>query len=283
MQPVFLKLSENISYFCGCVYANIEILYLMEKIANDILTALKASVSELEAKLEQTRSLLASLEESLAAEEIALEEKPAASSDPEPAQEPVQESETEAVPEPAPVVEQEAPVVADEPEQVPEPASEPQSEPVSEPVAIPAVEEEPSLLDEPEPAPAEEEPIDLGIGDLDVSDIISDLPESINDVESANVKPAVMDVMAEKCAWKADMPGSPVKNVLSAISLNDRILFIKSLFKDDAAVFQQTIQTFNSYTMLSEAEDYIHRMFPDWKMNSEVVYRFMMAVRRKLK
>ena len=255
----------------------------MEKIANDILTALKASVSELEAKLEQTRSLLASLEESLAAEKIALEEKPAASSDPEPAQEPVQEPEPEAVPEPAPVVEQEAPVVADEPEQVPEPASEPQPEPVSEPVAIPAVEEEPSLLDEPEPAPAEEEPIDLGIGDMDVSDIISDLPESINDVESANVKPAVMDVMAEKCAWKADMPGSPVRNVLSAISLNDRILFIKSLFKDDAAVFQQTIQTFNSYTMLSEAEDYIHRMFPDWKMNSEVVYRFMMAVRRKLK
>lgn len=102
-------------------------------------------------------------------------------------------------------------------------------------------------------------------------------------LDSRKAETAVMDVMAEKQAWRTDRPGSQVKNVISAISLNDRVLLINVLFREDPLLFQNTISAFNSMTTLDEALSYIQTNFPDWDLNSEPVYRLMMAVRRKLK
>ena len=78
------------------------------------------------------------------------------------------------------------------------------------------------------------------------------------------------------------MPGSPVANILSAISLNDRLLFINTLFKKDPALFQDAVKDFNAMDSLQQALDYIAANFADWNLESDTVYRFMMAVRRKL-
>ena len=102
-------------------------------------------------------------------------------------------------------------------------------------------------------------------------------------LDSKKAETAVMDVMAEKQAWRTDRPGSQVKNVISAISLNDRVLLINVLFREDPIVFQSTISAFNGMTNLDEAISYIQTNFPDWDLNSEPVYRLMMAVRRKLR
>ncbi len=102
-------------------------------------------------------------------------------------------------------------------------------------------------------------------------------------VDSAKAETAVMDVMADNQAWRTDRPGSQVKNVISAISLNDRVLLINVLFKEDPLLFQSTISAFNAMTTLDEAVSYIQTNFPEWDLNSEPVYRLMMAVRRKLR
>jgi hypothetical protein len=101
-------------------------------------------------------------------------------------------------------------------------------------------------------------------------------------LDSAKADTAVMDVMAEKQAWRTDRPGMPVKNIISAISLNDRVLLINVLFREDPLLFQETIAKFNSMGSLGEALAYISENYPEWDMNSEPVYRLMMAVRRKL-
>lgn len=101
-------------------------------------------------------------------------------------------------------------------------------------------------------------------------------------MDSVKADHAVMDVMAEKQAWKIDRPGSAVKNIISAISLNDRVLLINVLFREDPILFQETIARFNDMGSLDEAVAYVAENFPDWDMNSEPVYRLMMAVRRKL-
>ena len=93
----------------------------------------------------------------------------------------------------------------------------------------------------------------------------------------------MMDVLAERQAWRIDRPGSAVKNVISAISLNDRVLLINILFGEDPMLFQDTISAFNGMQTLDEATAYIKANFPDWDMDSEPVYRLMMAVRRKLR
>ncbi len=101
-------------------------------------------------------------------------------------------------------------------------------------------------------------------------------------IDSKKAETAVMDVMAEKQAWRTDRPGSQVRNIISAISLNDRVLLINVLFREDPVLFQNTITAFNGMNSLDEAIAYIQTNFPEWDMNSEPVYRLMMAVRRKL-
>ena len=141
-----------------------------------------------------------------------------------------------------------------------------------EPVVEVEPEPEPEVVEvepEPEPEPVEEapeapseEPVDLSI-----------------DMEALGAK-TVPD--AKNYQWMIDLPGSPVANVISAISLNDRVLFINTLFKEDPSLFQQTIAAFNGMESIGEAISYVIANFPDWNLNSEVVYRLMMAVRRKL-
>ena len=130
-------------------------------------------------------------------------------------------------------------------------------------------------------APEDDTPIDISISDVD--DLPADIVEpkkAIMDVAKADT--AVMDVMAEKQAWRTDRPGMPVKNIISAISLNDRVLLINTLFGENPILFQETIAKFNGMASLSEALTYISENHADWDMNSEPVYRLMMAVRRKL-
>lgn len=109
---------------------------------------------------------------------------------------------------------------------------------------------------------------------------VSDSPQSINDATQA-VK-SVNDRSATPHAWRTGLPGSPVRNILSAISLNDRVLFINTLFQEDPALFQSTIAQFNEMQTLDEAEAYIETHFPGWNLDSDIAFRFMMAVRRKL-
>lgn len=84
-------------------------------------------------------------------------------------------------------------------------------------------------------------------------------------------------------AWRNDMPGPEVKDVRSAISLNDRVMFISTLFRDDSMLFQDVINKINALTTLEKAVQYLKENFPEWDMDSELVYRFMMSVRRKIR
>lgn len=147
----------------------------------------------------------------------------------------------------------------DEPSTIPEPVPEPTLDIEPEIVIAPAPESETTQKTEPAPRP------------------------KASILDSKKAETAVMDVMAEKQAWRTDRPGSQVKNVISAISLNDRVLLINVLFREDPILFQSTISAFNGMTNLDEAISYIQTNFPDWDLNSEPVYRLMMAVRRKLR
>lgn len=84
-------------------------------------------------------------------------------------------------------------------------------------------------------------------------------------------------------AWMLAAPGAPVGNIISAIPLNERVLLINTLFHQDPLLFNSTIGAFNAMSSIEEVEDYVLEHFPDWNLNSKVVYNLMMAVRRKLR
>ena len=194
------------------------------------------------------------------------EPEPVVEPEPEPVlePEPIEEPATVAEPELVPVVEPE-PVLEAAP--VPEPVPEWVPEPVAEPVeAVEAPVEEPAPVLEPEPVP---EPVEEPV---------------VEPVEAPEApKPApVPRPETERLPWRLDKPGISVKNLRSGISLYDRALFIGTLFKEDYALYDKTISDLNALSSLDEAVDYLLERFPDWNLKSDIVYNFMMAVRKKL-
>ena len=99
----------------------------------------------------------------------------------------------------------------------------------------------------------------------------------------AESRQAVIDAMAAKQAWRTDMPGLAVKDIRSAISLNDRLIFINYLFNEDPMAFQDVLTRINASQSLDEVVGMLAETHPEWDFESEVVYRFMMAVRRKIR
>ena len=190
-------------------------------------------------------------------------------------------------------------VQAAEPEAVVESVEEPVEEDIPEPVieAEPEVEIEPVVDVEPEPEQEPEvevEPVEEIVPLPEVfpepeADEDDDLPlfaepESIFEAaqKSPKARRAVLDVMEDKQAWRTDIPGAPVKDLLSAISLNDRVQFINVLFNGDPNLFQQARAQINALETLDQVVEYITTTY-NWDMGSQVVYRFMMAVRRKVR
>lgn len=167
---------------------------------------------------------------------------------------------------------------AEEPAPVPVMEPEPEFEPEPEPIAVaepePEIEEVPVEFEAPvAEAPAEEAPVEEAPAEPETIDLSIDM-------QAIGAKP---QPDAKNFQWMIDIPGGPVANVISGISLNDRVLFINMLFGEDPGLFQQTIAAFNSMESIGEAVSYVMANFPDWNLSSEVVYRLMMAVRRKLK
>lgn len=272
----------------------------MEKNQYDIISDIKTLLDSLKGQVEEIEAKLAELEEvteemveegalETVAEEIVSEQEKPETEEPIAMETPAEEPVTEPASEP----------VAEEP--VAEPAPEPAEEPIAEPEPELAIEDMPEDLG----GSPTDEPIDISIDMDDFSSIgipsqKSSTPEaeakpaktieeefapavSINDVEQTKAKKTVMDVAREKQAWRTDMPGTPVKNIISAISLGDRALLINTLFKGDPIAFNDAITAFNGMASFEEAEKYINENHSGWNMNSDIVYRLMMAIRRKLK
>ena len=134
--------------------------------------------------------------------------------------------------------------------------------------------------------PAEEPVEESDFTDMEIG--ISDLPEPVAKPEPVpEPEPAPKAAPAprpetERLPWRLDKPGISVKHIRSGISMYDRALFIGTLFKEDYALYDKTIGELDTLTSLDEAVDYLLERFPDWNLKSDIVYNFMMAIRKKL-
>lgn len=197
--------------------------------------------------------------------------------------EPEAEPETEDLPESEPEVEQEpAQEVEQESEDLPEAdpgqgtQAGPETEAESEQVA--GTEPEPKLEDLPE-----EDGFSLFGGMAEEEEPKARKTKAPSEHRQYSGHKVIADQKYGNEAWRKDMPGPEVKDVRSAISLNDRVMFISTLFRDDSMLFQDVINKINALTTLEKAVQYLKENFPEWDMDSELVYRFMMSVRRKIR
>ena len=221
----------------------------------ELVSSISKELALIETKMSEYQSLYESDEDRI--ESLDLEDdyflnittaisSPAAVEMPQPEPEPEPVAEQQLEPEPAA-----EPIAVPEPEPVAEPAAEPTAEP--EPIAEPTAVPEPKQKPKPKPQPEAEQ------------------------------STAIVDKLAAKQRWRTDMPGSPVKDIRSAIALNDRVLFINTLFDKDPVRFQADLTAINGMDTLAQAIDYFQEHHPEWNFDSDTVYRFMMAVRRRVK
>ena len=139
--------------------------------------------------------------------------------------------------------------------------------------------------DLPEEAPAEiadEVPAEAPAEPEVELDLFGEPVLRVNEKLGAGRSRSVGEKMEQKEAWRTAMPGTAVKDVRSAISLNDRVLFIRELFGGDAGLFQKAVDDINAMGSLDEMVAYVNERHPGWDLDSDTVYRLMMAVRRKL-
>ncbi len=197
--------------------------------------------------------------------------------------EPETEPETEDLPESEPETEQEpAQEVEQEPEDLPE------ADPGQGTQAGPETEAEPEQVagTEPEPKPEdlpEEDGFSLFGGMAEEEEPKARKTKAQSEHRQYSGHKVIADQKYGNEAWRKDMPGPEVKDVRSAISLNDRVMFISTLFRDDSMLFQDVINKINALTTLEKAVQYLKENFPEWDMDSELVYRFMMSIRRKIR
>lgn len=283
------------------------------------LSALKARVGEIEKKVELLRNEL-DLEPAepldlgtadylydiadAVPEDIPAENVPEAVADDMPADvfaenagENVGESVPDDIPEPESEAEPEAePETEDLPESEQEtelesedlPEAEPEADPGQEIQAEPETEAEPEQVagTEPEPKPEdlpEEDGFSLFGGMAEEEEPKARKTKAPSEHRQYSGHKVIADQKYGNEAWRKDMPGPEVKDVRSAISLNDRVMFISTLFRDDSMLFQDVINKINALTTLEKAVQYLKENFPEWDMDSELVYRFMMSVRRKIR
>ena len=247
----------------------------------ELMSSVRSQLEKLDAKMQEFQQVVdpqgdmampidIDIDESYLNEEIVVE----ADLDLPETQETEPETVVEDIPEPVIEVEPEVeiePVVEVESELVPEPEPEVEEEPVVELEPVEEIVPLPEVFPEPE------------VDDDDDLPLFAE-PESIFEAaqKSPKARKAVLDVMEDKQAWRTDIPGAPVKDILSAISLNDRVQFINVLFNGNPGLFQQARAQINAMETLDQAVEYITSTY-NWDLGSQVVYRFMMAVRRKVK
>lgn len=211
--------------------------------------------------------------------------------EPESESEPEPEPETEDFPESEPETEQEpAQEVEQEPEDLPEAVlgQEVQAgtEPEAEPEQVAGTETEAESEQVAGPAPEdlpEEDGFSLFGGMAEEEEPKARKTKAPSEHRQYSGHKVIADQKYGNEAWRKDMPGPEVKDVRSAISLNDRVMFISTLFRDDSMLFQDVINKINALTTLEKAVQYLKENFPEWDMDSELVYRFMMSVRRKIR
>lgn len=165
---------------------------------------------------------------------------------------------------------------------------EPIEEPVNEFVDVPVEDplEGPVDCQEADPVgePTAEEDLPEDDFPEDGFSLFGDLePEETKTVKPARSRKSEGASKGKSPEWMTAMPGAAVKDIRSAISLNDRVMFISTLFREDSLLYQDVVSNINGMESFDSAVKYLSDTFPEWDKESESVYRFMMAVRRKLR
>ncbi|MBG6235618.1 hypothetical protein IWX76_002186 [Pedobacter sp. CAN_A7] len=151
---------------------------------------------------------------------------------------------------------------------LPEPEVEKEPEPVT-----PIIEERPDVI---EITPVEETP----------PLVIPTAPVVETSIAEKPVKPTLNELLANnmQTTEKADHPASEIKDLKQAISLNDKLVFVKDLFHGYNLAYAEVIDLLNKMPDYKSADTFLQHNYAvknDWKNKQATVERFYQLLKRR--
>jgi hypothetical protein len=148
-------------------------------------------------------------------------------------------------------------------------------------INIPEVIEEPVLVYETEPEPTQQiETIqEEKIPEEKLEEQKTEIPEKKIIGEQFTNEPSLYERLSASNMHESKIKGKPVTNIMNAIGLNDRFLYIRELFANDSKSFENTIEQLDRSGNIIEAIDYLEANFK-WTKN-EASLKFMELLKRR--
>ncbi len=108
--------------------------------------------------------------------------------------------------------------------------------------------------------------------------------KDINETASANAASLNDKLKQSKIDLGDALTELPIRDLKKAIGVNDRFLYINELFRGDESMYERSIKTINSFSILPEAEYWIQRELKTkigWSESNETVKQFVQLVKRR--
>ncbi len=124
------------------------------------------------------------------------------------------------------------------------------------------------------------------ISDKHAKKLINKNNKNAGEVVADKIKPkrqSINDMIAQNKFDKdisSKFKSSQISDINKAININDRVWFIKELFKGDAQLYKTTVDKLNKSADLDSAINFIKESF-DWDSNEKVVEKFVRIVSRR--
>jgi hypothetical protein len=110
------------------------------------------------------------------------------------------------------------------------------------------------------------------------------LQKEINEIAAGNNASLNDKLKQSKIDLGDSLTEVPIRDLKKAIGINDRFLYINELFRGDENMYERSIKTINSFSILPEAEYWIQRELKTkigWSEGNETVKQFIQLVRRR--
>jgi hypothetical protein len=108
--------------------------------------------------------------------------------------------------------------------------------------------------------------------------------KEVNDAVAGNAASLNDKLKQTKIDLGDSLTGMPIRDLKKAIGINDRFLYINDLFRGDESMYERSIKTINSFSILPEAEYWIQRDLKTklgWTDSNETVKQFIQLVKRR--
>ncbi|HEY0244071.1 MAG TPA: hypothetical protein VGC01_00785, partial [Mucilaginibacter sp.] len=143
------------------------------------------------------------------------------------------------------------------------------------------VDDEDELIDEPQEKVIEDTP-PLPVKATDTADVkpTAEKPQPLPDAEVLTINQKISAQLSNK----AEAGPQPISDLKSAITLNDKLLYVKDLFNGYSLAYSEAVDLLNRFTTFEEADSFLKKNYSvknKWEDKPQTSEKFYALLKRR--